>query len=110
MSTTDTSSESETLAVDIRAMHKWYGQFHVLKDINLQVRNGERIVICGPSGSGKSTLIRCKNALEEHQEGKIEEDGMVLSSDPKNSDKTRLEVCICIQQLNLFQHLTIPAT
>ena len=83
---------SDEVAIQITAMNKWYGSFHVLRDIDLTVQRGERIVICGPSGSGKSTLIRCINALEEHQQGSIEVDGTVLSSDLKNIDKIRSEV------------------
>ena len=97
----------DEVAVEITAMNKWYGQFHVLRDINLTVYRGERIVICGPSGSGKSTMIRCINALEEHQEGRITVDGTVLSSDLKNIDKIRSEVGMCFQHFNLFPHLTI---
>ncbi len=98
---------SDEIAISITGMNKWYGSFHVLKDINLTVNQGERIVIAGPSGSGKSTLIRCINALEEHQEGKIEVDGTVLSSDLKNIDKIRSEVGMCFQHFNLFPHLSI---
>ncbi|WP_138469816.1 amino acid ABC transporter ATP-binding protein [Poseidonocella sp. HB161398] len=98
---------SDEVAIEIRNMNKWYGQFHVLRDIDLTVYRGERIVICGPSGSGKSTMIRCINALEEHQEGKITVDGTVLSSDLKNIDKIRSEVGMCFQHFNLFPHLTI---
>ncbi len=98
---------SDEVAIDITGMNKWYGSFHVLKDINLTVNRGERIVIAGPSGSGKSTLIRCINALEEHQEGRIEVDGTVLSSDLKNIDKIRSEVGMCFQHFNLFPHLSI---
>ena len=88
-------------------MNKWYGQFHVLRDINLTVYKGERIVVCGPSGSGKSTLIRCINRLEEHQKGKIAVDGVELTSDLKNIDKVRSEVGMVFQHFNLFPHLTI---
>ena len=98
---------SDEVAIDIQSMNKWYGAFHVLRDINLTVNRGERIVVCGPSGSGKSTLIRCINALEEHQQGKITVDGTVLSSDLKNIDKIRSEVGMCFQHFNLFPHLTI---
>jgi len=98
---------SDEVAVSIDKMNKWYGTFHVLRDIDLTVYRGERIVICGPSGSGKSTLIRCINALEEHQQGRIEVDGTVLSSDLKNIDKIRSEVGMCFQHFNLFPHLTI---
>ena len=98
---------SDEIAVSIENMNKWYGTFHVLRDINLDVQRGERIVICGPSGSGKSTLIRCINALEEHQQGSITVDGTLLSSDVKNIDKVRSEVGMCFQHFNLFPHLTI---
>ena len=98
---------TDEVAVEIRDMNKWYGSFHVLRDINLTVNRGERIVICGPSGSGKSTLIRCINALEEHQKGSITVDGTLLSNDLKNIDKIRSEVGMCFQHFNLFPHLTI---
>ena len=94
-------------AVQITAMNKWFGTFHVLRDINLSVQKGEKIVICGPSGSGKSTLIRCINRLEEHQTGQIVVDGTELTSDLKNIDKVRSEVGMVFQQFNLFPHLTI---
>jgi general L-amino acid transport system ATP-binding protein len=93
--------------ITIEDMHKWYGDFHVLKDINLTVQKGERIVICGPSGSGKSTLIRCINRLEEHQRGKIVVDGIELTNDLKNIEKIRVEVGMVFQHFNLFPHLTI---
>jgi general L-amino acid transport system ATP-binding protein len=99
-------SETE-VAVEIVGMHKWYGEFHVLKDINLKVMRGERIVICGPSGSGKSTLIRCINRLEEHQKGKIVVDGIELTNDLKKIDEVRREVGMVFQHFNLFPHLTI---
>ena len=92
--------------ISIRAMHKWFGEFHVLKDINLEVSRGERIVICGPSGSGKSTLIRCINRLEEHQQGTIVVDGTELTSDLKNIEIIRSEVGMVFQHFNLFPHLT----
>jgi general L-amino acid transport system ATP-binding protein len=95
------------VAVEIIGMHKWYGEFHVLKDINLKVMRGERIVICGPSGSGKSTLIRCINRLEEHQKGKIIVDGIELTNDLKKIDEVRREVGMVFQHFNLFPHLTI---
>ena len=98
---------SDEIAIQISAMNKWYGSFHVLRDINLTVNRGERIVICGPSGSGKSTLIRCINRLEEHQAGTIMVDGTELSSDLKNIDKIRSEVGMVFQHFNLFPHLTI---
>jgi general L-amino acid transport system ATP-binding protein len=88
-------------------MHKWYGSFHVLKNINLDVYRGERIVICGPSGSGKSTLIRCINRLEEHQQGDIIVDKVELTNDLKNIDAVRREVGMVFQHFNLFPHLTV---
>ncbi len=93
--------------ITIRDMHKWYGEFHVLSDINLEVQEGERIVICGPSGSGKSTLIRCINRLEEHQRGQIIVNGVELTNDIKNIEKVRAEVGMVFQHFNLFPHLTI---
>ena len=98
---------SDEVAIKIQDMNKWYGSFHVLRDINLTVHRGERIVIAGPSGSGKSTLIRCINRLEEHQRGQIVVDGTELSSDLKNIDKIRSEVGMVFQHFNLFPHLTI---
>ncbi len=97
----------ENVAIEIANMNKWYGSFHVLRDINLTVQDGERIVICGPSGSGKSTLIRCINRLEEHQMGKIVVDGIELTGDLKRIDEIRREVGMCFQHFNLFPHLTI---
>ena len=102
-----TSTMTNELAIQITNMHKWYGEFHVLKDINLNVNKGERIVICGPSGSGKSTMIRCINALEEHQQGSIDVDGIKLTNDLKNIDAIRREVGMVFQHFNLFPHLTI---
>jgi general L-amino acid transport system ATP-binding protein len=98
---------SDEVAIQISGMNKWYGQFHVLRDIDMIVQRGERIVICGPSGSGKSTLIRCINRLEEHQQGKIVVDGTELTNDLKNIDKVRSEVGMVFQHFNLFPHLTI---
>ena len=95
------------VAIEIVGMHKWYGDFHVLKDINLKVMRGERIVVCGPSGSGKSTMIRCINRLEEHQKGKIVVDGIELTNDLKKIDEVRREVGMVFQHFNLFPHLTI---
>ena len=97
----------EEVAIEMVAVHKWFGEFHVLKDINLTVNRGERIVICGPSGSGKSTLIRCINRLEEHQKGKIVVDGTELTNDLKNIELVRSEVGIVFQSFNLFPHLTV---
>ena len=98
---------SDEIMIDIRGMHKWYGEFHVLKDINLQVNKGERIVVCGPSGSGKSTMIRCINRLEEHQRGTIIVDGTELTDDIKHIDQIRREVGMVFQHFNLFPHLTV---
>jgi general L-amino acid transport system ATP-binding protein len=98
---------SERPMIELRQVHKWYGQFHVLKDINLSVRKGERIVICGPSGSGKSTMIRCINRLEEHQRGEIIVDGTELTDDVKNIDQIRREVGMVFQHFNLFPHLSV---
>ncbi len=99
-------SKTDT-AVEIIGMHKWYGAFHVLRDINLKVMRGERIVIAGPSGSGKSTLIRCINRLEEHQQGQIIVNDVELTNDLKRIDEVRREVGMVFQHFNLFPHLTI---
>jgi general L-amino acid transport system ATP-binding protein len=101
------SAATGEVAVQIGMMNKWYGQFHVLRNIDLTVYRGERIVICGPSGSGKSTLIRCINRLEEHQTGQIVVDGTELTSNLKNVDKVRSEVGMVFQHFNLFPHLTV---
>ncbi|MCE5265448.1 MAG: amino acid ABC transporter ATP-binding protein [Deltaproteobacteria bacterium] len=93
--------------IEISCLHKWFGDLHVLNDINLTVYKGERIVICGPSGSGKSTLIRCINRLEEHQKGRIVVDGIELTGNLKNIEKIRAEVGMVFQHFNLFPHLTI---
>ncbi len=93
--------------IEIVGMHKWYGEFHVLKDINFTVRKGQRIVVCGPSGSGKSTMIRCINRLEEHQQGQIIVDGIELNDDIKNIENIRREVGMVFQHFNLFPHLTV---
>ena len=108
----DINSAEETLSandaiIEIKNMHKWFGEFHVLQDINLTVQKKERIVICGPSGSGKSTLIRCINRLEEHQRGQIIVDGIELTNDIKNIEKVRTEVGMVFQHFNLFPHLNI---
>jgi general L-amino acid transport system ATP-binding protein len=99
--------ETDDTIIEIIGMHKWFGEFHVLKDINLKVARKERIVICGPSGSGKSTLIRCVNRLEEHQKGHIIVDGIELNNNIKNIEKIRAEVGMVFQHFNLFPHLTI---
>ncbi|MDL0441037.1 amino acid ABC transporter ATP-binding protein [Stutzerimonas frequens] len=93
--------------IRMQGVHKWFGQFHVLKDINLSVRQGERIVLCGPSGSGKSTTIRCLNRLEEHQQGRIVINGVELTSDLKQIEAIRSEVGMVFQHFNLFPHLTV---
>ena len=98
---------SDAPMVQLIGVNKWYGQFHVLHDIDLTVASGERIVICGPSGSGKSTLIRCINRLEEHQKGRIIVDGTELTNDLKNIDQVRREVGMVFQSFNLFPHLTV---
>jgi general L-amino acid transport system ATP-binding protein len=105
-SNTDLGVPDEAM-IEITGMHKWYGEFHVLKDINLTVKKGERIVVCGPSGSGKSTMIRCINRLEEHQKGHIIVDGTELTDDLKFIDKIRREVGMVFQHFNLFPHLTV---
>ncbi|ARP97858.1 amino acid ABC transporter ATP-binding protein [Pseudorhodoplanes sinuspersici] len=99
--------ESRHDAVQFEGVHKWFGNFHVLRNINLIVQRGERIVICGPSGSGKSTMIRCVNRLEEHQQGRIVVDGTELTNDVKKIDVIRREVGMVFQHFNLFPHLTI---
>ncbi|MFV3332141.1 amino acid ABC transporter ATP-binding protein [Pseudomonas sp. NY15437] len=93
--------------ITMKGVNKWYGQFHVLKDINLEVKQGERIVLCGPSGSGKSTTIRCINRLEEHQQGSIVVDGTELTNDLKQIEAIRSEVGMVFQHFNLFPHLTV---
>ncbi|GJA09333.1 ATP-binding cassette domain-containing protein [Aeromonas caviae] len=93
--------------VELKEVNKWYGEFHVLRNINLQVGRGEKIVICGPSGSGKSTMIRCINRLEEHQSGDILVKGTALTSDLKNIEMVRREVGMVFQHFNLFPHLTV---
>ena len=104
---TSAAAAPDPVAVQIEQMNKWFGNFHVLRDIDLTVRRGERIVIAGPSGSGKSTLIRCINRLEEHQSGRIVVDGVELTNDLKNIDKVRSEVGMVFQHFNLFPHLTV---
>jgi general L-amino acid transport system ATP-binding protein len=98
---------SSDIMIRMDGVHKWYGQFHVLKNINLTVNKGERIVICGPSGSGKSTMIRCINRLEEHQKGRIVVDNIELSHDLKHIEQVRREVGMVFQHFNLFPHLTV---
>ena len=98
---------SDEVMISMDNVNKWYGSFHVLRDINLTVNKGERIVICGPSGSGKSTLIRCLNRLEEHQAGTINVQGIEINNDLKNIDEIRRDVGMVFQHFNLFPHLTI---
>ncbi len=93
--------------IELVDVHKWFGDFHVLKAINLRVEKGQKVVVCGPSGSGKSTMIRCINRLEEHQRGRIVVDGIELTSDVKNIDAIRREVGMVFQHFNLFPHLTV---
>ncbi len=93
--------------IELVDVNKWYGTFHALKDINLEVGSGEKVVICGPSGSGKSTVVRCINQLERHQEGTIRIDGVELTDDPKSVAAIRSEVGMVFQQFNLFPHLTV---
>ena len=101
------SAISDEIVIDLANVNKWFGLFHVLKDINLKVKKGERIVICGPSGSGKSTLIRCINRLEEHQRGNILVNGLSLDGDLKNIDSIRSNIGMVFQSFNLFPHLTV---
>src|SRR5215472_8459323 len=105
--TADRTGEKSEWVVEITALNKWYGDFHVLRDINLTVARCERIVICGPSGSGKSTLLRCINRLEDWQRGRIVVDGMELTADLKKIDEVRRDVGMVFQQFNLFPHLTV---
>ena len=108
MSNSNAQAEQSTEPViRMQGVHKWFGQFHVLKEINLSVRAGERIVLCGPSGSGKSTTIRCLNRLEEHQQGRIVINGVELTSDLKQIEAIRSEVGMVFQHFNLFPHLTV---
>lgn len=101
------SSNETSAIIELRDMNKWFDDFHVLKNINLSVKEGEKIVICGPSGSGKSTLIRCLNRLEAHQNGSIKVDGIPLTDNLKNLQEIRKEVGMVFQHFNLFPHLTI---
>jgi general L-amino acid transport system ATP-binding protein len=102
-----TGASATTPAIEIEGLHKWFGDFHVLRDISLAVARGERIVICGPSGSGKSTLIRCINRLEDFQRGRVVVDGIALSNDIKRIDEVRRDVGMVFQHFNLFPHLTV---
>ena len=102
-----TSKKGDEVVIELAGVDKWYGEFHVLKDVNLSVHQGEKIVICGPSGSGKSTLIRCINRLEEHQGGDIIVNGVTLDNNLKNIDAIRSDVGMVFQSFNLFPHLTV---
>ena len=101
------SRAASEVAVEIKGLHKWFGEFNVLRDVDLTVRRGERIVICGPSGSGKSTVLRCINGLEPFQLGEVVVDGTSLGNDPKRIAEVRREVGMVFQQFNLFPHLTV---
>lgn len=101
------STKGDEVVIELGSVNKWYGEFHVLKDVNLSVHQGEKIVICGPSGSGKSTLIRCINRLEEHQGGDIIVNGVTLDNNLKNIDAIRSDVGMVFQSFNLFPHLTV---
>ena len=99
-------SDTPTYAVELDAVHKWFGEFHVLNDVSLAVGRAERIVVCGPSGSGKSTMVRCINGLEGHQRGRITVDGVTLTTDIKSVEAIRREVGMVFQDFNLFPHMT----
>src|SRR5437764_14834942 len=103
----DIGTPKHAVAVEISGLNKWFGKFHVLRDIDLKVMRGERIVICGPSGSGKSTLLRCINRIEDWQRGRVIVDGMELTEDLKKIDEVRREVGVVFQQFNLFPHLSV---
>ena len=105
--TSQTAKADDTPMIEMRGLNKWYGDFHVLRDIDLTVQRGERIVICGPSGSGKSTLIRCINHLEEHQQGEIVVGGIPMTQDVKRIEQIRHHVGMVFQHFNLFPHLTV---
>ncbi|MEK9683066.1 MAG: amino acid ABC transporter ATP-binding protein [Rhodospirillaceae bacterium] len=107
MSDTDKNIKDPNILIEIKGLNKWFGSFHVLRDISFSVKKGEKIVICGPSGSGKSTLIRCINRLEEHQEGEIFVDGLELTGNLKNIEAVRQEVGMVFQSFNLFPHLSV---
>ncbi|WP_282103598.1 amino acid ABC transporter ATP-binding protein [Halomonas getboli] len=108
MATTNTASApADEPMISVEGLNKWYGDFHVLRDIDLTVAKGERIVICGPSGSGKSTLIRCLNHLEEHQQGRIVVDGVTMTQDVKRIEQIRRNVGMVFQHFNLFPHLSV---
>ncbi|MFO1113030.1 MAG: amino acid ABC transporter ATP-binding protein [Rhodospirillales bacterium] len=107
MATPAPSSPPSEVAIGLEKVNKWYGSFHVLRDVSLTIRRGQRFVVCGPSGSGKSTMIRCVNALEEHQDGRIVVDGIELTRDVRTVERIRREVGMVFQQFNLFPHLSV---
>ena len=107
MSEARTAPDEVRPMIEMRNVQKWYGEFHVLKDVSLSVERRERVVVCGPSGSGKSTMIRCINRLEEHQQGQIFVDGIELTDDIRHIEAIRREVGMVFQQFNLFPHLTV---
>ena len=107
MATQAHQQPSTEVAISLDRVHKWYGAFHVLRDVSLTIHRGERIVVCGPSGSGKSTMIRCINALEEHQQGRIVVNGIELTRDVRTVERIRREVGMVFQQFNLFPHLSV---
>src|SRR6059036_1800804 len=107
MSAMTTPTASGKPMIELRKVNKWYGEFHVLRDVDLTVLPGQKLVVCGPSGSGKSTMIRCINRLEEHQKGKIVVDGVELTHDLKKIEQVRREVGMVFQHFNLFPHLTV---
>src|SRR6201999_871470 len=103
----DIGTTRNEIAVDMAGVNKWFGAFHVLRDVNLRITRGERIVICGPSGGGKSTLLRCINRIEDWQQGRVVVDGVELTEDLKSIDEVRREVGMVFQQFNLFPHLSV---
>jgi general L-amino acid transport system ATP-binding protein len=107
MTAAQAAKTSEPPMIQLKKLNKWYGEFHVLKDIDFECRRGQKIVVCGPSGSGKSTMIRCINRLEEHQKGDLIVDGIELTNDLKNIEAIRREVGMVFQHFNLFPHLTV---
>jgi general L-amino acid transport system ATP-binding protein len=107
MTAIQAAKTSEPPMIQLKKLNKWYGEFHVLKDIDFECRRGQKIVVCGPSGSGKSTMIRCINRLEEHQKGDLIVDGIELTNDLKNIEAIRREVGMVFQHFNLFPHLTV---
>jgi general L-amino acid transport system ATP-binding protein len=107
MTAAKAAQSAEPPMIELKQLNKWYGEFHVLKNIDFECRRGQKIVVCGPSGSGKSTMIRCINRLEEHQKGQLIVDGIELTNDIKNIEAIRREVGMVFQHFNLFPHLTV---